>query len=474
MKQIYLAIVILLHAVSAHAQATSSAVEIITTYSQNGQFYLKSIPFDNKFPSLPGKTFVYQKGNPIPLYEFNRGFDSVDEDSNNLILSNNGELIFYAIFWDADESVEGLKSVTIYKRGAIAKSYTEAEITGCDETKERCNLLYSNYEAVVDKTKSNWGTRNYKKVFKQGIDEEEKFLNDFPIFNFADKVYLTDSKKNVHIFDLKDGSLSASQSFESVFGQIKDKGKFVQTNIQRFDAPIFLDFPNLKNGANVYQNLAAQLGMKPASIIGTKDDPYKIYRFTVSGYIFQNGSVEIEKIEADKQLPKEKILAFFELNKFDTKLIPKEFEKWYFDKEYFYLRKSDDRIARQEKQQEKIEQSKELQKRLIAEKIGDIYIPKDLGECFVELDKLLKDVDKKEMQTLPKREDMIKYHMGLGMWMRNNWGLWGGSRLQKYFADRKINHPDNMSSVVLYFYHDWLNGRKETWKNWEKNPKDVF
>lgn len=456
------------------AQTISSVVEIVTTYSQNGQFYLKSVPYDNQSPSLPGKTSIYEKGNLKPLYEFERGFDSVDKYSNNLILSNDGEVIFYAIPWEAHEDKEGLKSVTIYKHGAIVKSFTESEITGCDEAKERCRLLYSNYEAVVDKAKSNWGTGNYKKVFKMGTDEKEKFLSDFPIFSFDDTVYLTDSKKKIHLFSLKDGSLFASQSFESVFEQLKTKGRFAQTNIQRFGAPIFSDFPNLKNGANVYQSLALNLGMKQASIVGTKDDAFKIYRFIISGFVLQDGSVEIEKIEAEEELPKEKILAFFKTNKFSTKLIPKEFEKWYFGDEYFYFRRSNNQLARKEKQQEKLKKREGLQKLLVAEKIGDVYIPKDLGECFAELDGLLKEVDKKEMQSLPKREDMIKYHMGLGMWIRNNWGLWGGSRLQKYFTDRKINHPDDMSSVVLYFYYDWLNGKKETWRDWEKNPKDVF
>jgi len=74
------------------------------------------------------------------------------------------------------------------------------------------------------------------------------------------------------------------------------------------------------------------------------------------------------------------------------------------------------------------------------------------------------------MQSLSKRDDMIRYHHGLGTWIRNNWGLWGGSRLQKYFSDKGITHPDEMSSVVLFHYHDWLNGKKGTWKDWEKNP----
>lgn len=471
MKIIFLILTVLSSVIFVSPQTTSSAVEIITVYSQNEQFYLKSVPYDNKSPSLRGKTSVYKKGVAAPLYVFERGFDSVQKDYNNLILSNDGEVIFYAIPWEANEEIEGLKSITIYKRGAIRKSFTRSEITGCDLKKERCDLIYSNYDEVIDKAKSNWGTRNYKKAFKAGVDETEKFLSDFPIFNSGDTVYLIDSKKKVHLFDLKAGEYIGSKFFEEIYEQIKSKGKFSRIEIQRFNVPFFADFPNLKDGGNTNQKLAASLGMKQASNVGTKDDAYKIYRFIITGYILRGGGVEIEKIEADEELPKEKILEFFKINKFELTSIPREVEKWHFGDEYFFFRKSDDRLARQEKQQDLIKQREALKKRLTAEKINDFYIPKDLGECFAELDRLLPEIDRKEMQTLPKRDDMIRYHHGLGTWLRNNWGLWGGSRLQKYFTDKRITHPDNMSSVILYYYHDWLNGKKEAWKDWEKNPK---
>jgi hypothetical protein len=31
-----------------------------------------------------------------------------------------------------------------------------------------------------------------------------------------------------------------------------------------------------------------------------------------------------------------------------------------------------------------------------------------------------------------------------------------------------------MSSVILFYYYDWLNGKKETWRDWEKKPKGMF
>ncbi|HST53320.1 MAG TPA: DUF6794 domain-containing protein [Pyrinomonadaceae bacterium] len=470
MKLISLIFAILLAAVGASGQAFSSAVEVVTVYSQNGSFYLKSIPFDNEFPSPRGKTSVYAAGSDTPLYVFDRGFDSLEKDSNNLILSDDGEVIFYAIPWDADEEKEDMKSVTIYKHGAILKSYTETEVNGCDKKRERCSLLYSNYEEVVDKEKSHWGTPNYKKVFRDGVDEKEKFLSDFPIFSYGDTVYLTDSKKQVHVFDLRDGSLVRSEPFDHIYEQIKDKGSLTKTKLQTVEAPTFSDFPKLKDGRDAKKALAAYLGMKVVDSSEPKDEQFKWYWLKLSGDILRDGTFKVESIETDDALPKDKIEEFFRTNRFDSNPVPLVFERWNVGEQYFTLRKSSDDLARKEKEEEKLRQRQELEERLTAENINGVYIPKNLGECFTELDKLLPEVDRNEMKALADRKEMIQYHMGLGLWMRNNWGLWGGSRLQKYFTDRGVRHPDNMSGVILYYYYDWLKGNKESWKTWESNP----
>jgi hypothetical protein len=471
MKIAFLMLTILISVTVATGQAITTVVYITTTYSQNGKFYLRSVPYDNEEPSLRGETSVYEKGNPTPLYVFERGFDSVNDDSNNLILSNNGEVIFYAIPWGADEEKEGLKSVTIYKRGQIVRSFTETEINGCDKKKERCSLIYSNYDEVVDRDKSNWGTKNYKKVLKEGTDEKERFLSDFAIFSVDDTVYLTDSKKRVHLFDLKEGDYTGSDSFDNIFAQIKERGRLTKKELQMFESPTFLEFPKLKDGRNPYTSLANYIGMKTADLLEKKDEQYKIYSFKINSMISQDGSLEIEDIDFDNGLPKEKIIEFFRSNKFDSNLVPKAFDKWHISNEYFSFRKKDDQLARQEKQQDITKERQETEKRMTAETVEGVYIPKNLGECFIELDKLLSEIDRKEMQALPKRDDMIGYHFSLGMWMRNNWVLWGGSRLQKYFIDKGVTDPEEMSTIILYHYHDWLNGKKETWKEWEKNPQ---
>lgn len=442
-------------------QGTSSRVDIVTTYSQNGKFYLKSIPFDNEFPSLRGRTIVYEQGKAEPLYVFERGFDSSQDDRNTLTLSNDGETIFYISAWGANEEKQELKSITIYRHGQLFKSFTEPEITGCDKKKERCSLIYWNYDAVVDRDKSNLGTKQYKKAFKEGVSEQEQFLSDFPVFNFDDTVYLTDSKRQVHTFDLRTAEHTPAGSFDHMFALIKDKGRATKTTLLTYEAPVFLDYPKLASGRAAEQALADYLGMKVVDTTEQQKHEYRWYAFNINSNIFRDGHVEIESIDVDPTLPKDKIVEFFKTTKFDSRSVPSVFERWYVGTEYFYFRNKNDELARLERQQEQVEEKQEFARRLTLDTIDGVYIPRNFAECFSELDKLLSEVDKKEMLSLPKREDMIQYHLGLGMWIRNNWGLWGGSRLQKYFTDKGVKHPDDMSVSILYRYYDWLHGKKD-------------
>lgn len=87
-----------------------------------------------------------------------------------------------------------------------------------------------------------------------------------------------------------------------------------------------------------------------------------------------------------------------------------------------------------------------------------VYVPKDLEDAFAELKRALHPKMVEIMKTAPEKE-MIQYHFGLGMWMRNNWGLWGGSRLASWFNERGICHPDDMSGIILDSFWRHLNAQ---------------
>ena len=127
--------------------------------------------------------------------------------------------------------------------------------------------------------------------------------------------------------------------------------------------------------------------------------------------------------------------------------------------------KLDDQINKYKLKQE--EEAKEYQQKLQKDTINGVYIPKNLEDCFIQLDKLLSGEDKQTIKQLVNKKETIKYHHSLGMWLRNNWGLWGGSRLQKYMLDKKIDHPDGMSAIILKFYYDWLNEQNDEWTKFD-------
>ncbi|TVQ14874.1 MAG: hypothetical protein EA364_03340 [Balneolaceae bacterium] len=89
--------------------------------------------------------------------------------------------------------------------------------------------------------------------------------------------------------------------------------------------------------------------------------------------------------------------------------------------------------------------------------IDDIYIPENLDDAFDQLDQFLSAENIDTLKALQSENDLVMYHFSLGLWMRNNWGLWRGSRLTKHFNDLGIYHPDDMSGIILVSYWRRLN-----------------
>jgi hypothetical protein len=98
--------------------------------------------------------------------------------------------------------------------------------------------------------------------------------------------------------------------------------------------------------------------------------------------------------------------------------------------------------------------------RFTTDSIRGVYIPKNLEDCFKQIDSFWDDSTKVKVKQWTEDEFRGRVHMGFGMWMRNNWQLWGGSRLSKYFNDFGIYHPDDMSGIILDSYHRYLTGKE--------------
>lgn len=84
-------------------------------------------------------------------------------------------------------------------------------------------------------------------------------------------------------------------------------------------------------------------------------------------------------------------------------------------------------------------------------------IPKNLEEAINLLtNNEIKDIIK------DKTEDkfICEQHHGLGMLLRNNWGLWRDSDLAKWFNEKGIHHADDMSSIILASVYRVFNNKE--------------
>lgn len=107
-------------------------------------------------------------------------------------------------------------------------------------------------------------------------------------------------------------------------------------------------------------------------------------------------------------------------------------------------------------------------------------IPSNLNECFIELDNLLSEEDKEIIKSSINNSIMIDVHIGRNI--RNEWGLWQGSKLKDYFESLGVWHADDMSGIILNSYWCFLknqpinlNSQIEYYQNyWEDNyPNDI-
>lgn len=114
---------------------------------------------------------------------------------------------------------------------------------------------------------------------------------------------------------------------------------------------------------------------------------------------------------------------------------------------------------------------------------ADDYIPKDLTDATAYLECVLDEKTKSSLINPDEQQTVAMLHFGLGLQLRNKWGLWkANSRLVEYFDSLGIAHPDDMSGTILTSYYRQLNGKqinleqqiefyKDYWLNFDKNNK---
>jgi hypothetical protein len=101
----------------------------------------------------------------------------------------------------------------------------------------------------------------------------------------------------------------------------------------------------------------------------------------------------------------------------------------------------------------------DYESRIKKSELYGVYIPKDLGDVFAQLNKLTDEPSRYKFKSMTEEDARYKLHFSLGRWMTSNWGFFGGSRLTKYLNDIGLYEPDDMVRFLIVTYHRELNGK---------------
>lgn len=116
-------------------------------------------------------------------------------------------------------------------------------------------------------------------------------------------------------------------------------------------------------------------------------------------------------------------------------------------------------VVAQEGRSYKKEYESAYQSRISKTHLNGRYIPKDIEDAMVELDRLIDEPSKQKLKSVPEEIAVRRIHFTFGRWMILNWGFYEGSRLSHYLKSKGVTYPDDMASALIAWYHRKLNGK---------------
>ncbi len=84
-------------------------------------------------------------------------------------------------------------------------------------------------------------------------------------------------------------------------------------------------------------------------------------------------------------------------------------------------------------------------------------VPSTLDEAIIQLKTMLSEEDLDRIKN-GSEDDLALLHHGFGTGLRNSWGLWSGSSLSRWFNRKGIDHPDDMSGIIILSLYRDLRG----------------
>ena len=96
---------------------------------------------------------------------------------------------------------------------------------------------------------------------------------------------------------------------------------------------------------------------------------------------------------------------------------------------------------------------KKYEWRIRQEVLYGTYIPKDVNEALLILNKLTDEESKQKLRHMTEEEVTSKLFFSFGRWMTHNWGFYNGSRLTVNLNSMGIYQPEDMSRFLMILFH---------------------
>lgn len=451
-KRTIILCLLLLTAPTAVAQFDCTYRDIITVYSTNGDYCARATPYYNFDLSPYGKTEVFDARTNQLLYTIpeclSKGF---------LFLSNDGTSVLHLVNLEYKSEDETFShALTLYHNGTKAKQLSLMELTSCDGCEEVSSLFFHIKDTVV------YEEGRLKSKYNYSATQCEQALHKRPACIIGDTVLLCTSNRQLLKIHLTTGDIQ-SQPFDTSCCALMSQTPSPRIDTIKFSCPRgYVVVDGYDNGEEA---LAKKLGMVPQG--DTWYPRYKYYYVKMLLRIDRQGKATIVRMNNRDSLPEDRLRQAVADMTFYTDNFPEGVDYWYQGL-YGSMRKRNPFVARREGKIAQAQRQAAYQRRLVADSIDGIYIPRNLEESFHFLDTMLHAETISLIRSLPDRKAMSEFHFVLGMWLRNNWGFWAGSRLQQYFVQRGVEHPDNMSGTLLEYYYDYLHGNHQAWQAFDK------
>lgn len=115
-------------------------------------------------------------------------------------------------------------------------------------------------------------------------------------------------------------------------------------------------------------------------------------------------------------------------------------------------------LSAQRPPQNDAEFEKAYERRIRQEQLHGVYIPKDLADVFVQLNRKIDKESQVAFRSMSEEDAVNKLYFSLGRWIIHNWGFYGGSRLSAYMKRSfDVHHPEDMAAFLIIAYHRNLN-----------------